>query len=207
MSAAGYSKIKAYYFSILPSLTEEGWQLLEGVAVIKNYRKGEFFLHPGQVCNYVSFINQGLVRGYYLLDGKEYVTGFFDGDECVYFSAYESFLSRKPTELYYEALEDTEIVDISYDDLQMLYDKVPGADRLGRLVAEDLYIILSEKNASFQLESAEQRYLKLLQSRPLLFQKVPQYMIASFLGITPEALSRVRARLSRKTEKELIDQG
>lgn len=202
---AEYSQIKAYYFNLLPTLSEEKWLEVEAVATVRVVKKGDYFLRPGQVCNHVSFINYGLVRGYYLLDGREYVTGFFGGRECQYFSAYESFLTRKPTELYYEALEDTQVVDITYDDLQELYRKVPGADRLGRFVAENLYIILTEKNASYLLDSPEQRYLKLLEARPELFQQVPQYMIASYLGVTPEALSRIRSRLSKKAERELID--
>jgi len=199
-----YDKIKAYYFRLLPELTEESWAQVAQLVTVRRLGKGEFFIRPGEVSNYVSFINYGMVRSYYVLEGREYVVGFFDEEHC-YFSSYESFLTRQPSQLCFEALEETEVVDISYNDLQLMYDRIPGADRLGRIVAESLFITLSKKNASFLLETPEQRYRHLLQQRPSLFQKVPQYMIASYLGITPEALSRIRSRLSKKAATELID--
>lgn len=191
------AKIKAYYFALLPSITEEQWWFYEQKISIRTYKKGDLILRPGQICDTVSFINSGLVRFYHLLDGKELVAGFFD-EEQPYFSDYESFLTRKPSPMYIEAIEATEVADINYEGVQLLYDTVEAADRLGRYIAEGLYTMLSARNNAFLLDSPEQRYQKLLEQRPGLFQRVPQYMIASYLGVTPEALSRIRARLSKK---------
>jgi CRP-like cAMP-binding protein len=203
-TTAQLQKIKAYYFKLLPQLTDTQWELCAASIIIRQYKKGELLLRPGQVCDRVSFINYGIGRFYYLVDGKEFIGAFFD-EECAYFSDYESFLTRQPSRRYIEALEDMEVADISYNMLQELYQKIPAADRLGRIVAEGLYIQLSKRNASLLIDSPEQRYQTLLAERPALIQRVPQYMIASYLGITPEALSRIRSRLSKRTATVLID--
>lgn len=192
------TKIKAYYYKLFPKLTAEQWAECESMLSVRQCKKGSLLLKPGEVCKSVSFINFGLARFYYLVDGREYVNAFFDED-TPYYSDYESFLTQSPSRRYIEALEDMEVVDLSYDSLQLLYDRIPTADRLGRFVAEDLFIKLSKRNASLLMDSAEQRYQALLAERPELFQRVPQYMIASYLGITPEALSRIRSRLSKRS--------
>lgn len=133
---------------------------------------------------------------YYAVDDREHVAGFFIEDTT--FSDYQSFLTRQPSRMYIQALEDTEVIDISYDAAQYLYRHVPEAEKLGRLLAEYLFILLSNRNSSLLLDTPEERYKKLVAQRPYLFQRVPKYMIASYLGITPEVLSRIRARLSKK---------
>lgn len=194
-----YEKVKTFYFSLWPSLNEENWANFEQKLIVKQYKKGDCILKPGEVCNTVSFINYGLVRSYYLVDGREITTNFFVEDSC--FSNYQSFLSRTPSLMYTDILEDSELVDIDYNGLQYAYDNIPDSERVGRLVAEQLYIILSNRNASLLLETPEQRYLKILQEKPDLVRRVPQYMVASYLGITPEALSRIRSRISKRVSE------
>lgn len=190
--------LKGYILKLIPDLDEETWKLFSDKLVVRNFNKGDIILKPGMVCNHVSYINFGLLRSYYLVDGKELITSFFPAD-C-YFSDYESFLSRMPAVMYSEALEATEIVDINYDDLQELYNHNPVCERVGRLVAEDLFVHLSNRNSSFLLDTPEQRYERFLHECEPIVQRIPQYMIASYLGITPEALSRIRARISRKNK-------
>jgi CRP-like cAMP-binding protein len=192
-----YRYIYDYFKSLNPEMKDENWSMFEQMIVVKNYQKGEMIHSPGQVCNLVSFINYGLVRLFYQANDKEHVIAFFD-EICRYYSDYESFLTRQPSKMFIEALEDTQVVLLSHEHIQQLYQFFPATEKIGRLIAEDLFIMLSNMNASFHLDSPEQRYRKLLEMRPDLLQKVPLYMIASHLGITPEALSRIRARLNKK---------
>jgi CRP/FNR family transcriptional regulator, anaerobic regulatory protein len=190
------AQIRAYFFNLVPGLTEDKWKSFEQLVSIRRFKKGEVIIKPGQVCNHVSFVNYGLLRSYYLIDGKEIIAVFFHED-C-YYSDYESFLSRKPSKMYTDVLEDTEVVDLDYDALQLLYNSYPECERAGRLVAEDLFVLLSNRNTSFLLQTPEQRYSQFLADWPGISNRIPQYMIASYLGITPEALSRIRSRMSRK---------
>lgn len=201
MQATIFEPIRSYYQSLYPNLTDEMWNQVQPLFTVKQYAKGEIINRPGEVCDLVSFINYGLVRVFYQAEDKEHVINFFD-DKCRYYSDYESFLSRQPSKMFIEALEDTQVILLAYDDLQMIYKQSSDFEKIGRLIAEDLFVLLSNLNASLYLESPEQRYVRLMESRPDLLQRVPLYMIASHLGVTPEALSRIRSRISKKIEKE-----
>lgn len=191
------SQIKEYLEQLVPDLEANAWNKFADCTSIKQIPKGDNFIIPGKTCEYVSFINKGLIRSYYLVDGKEMITAFFgEGD---YFSDYESFLSRKPTVMYSQAIEETIVVDINYTNLQTLYTEFPQCERIGRLIAEDLFMHLSSRTSAFLMQTPEQRYLNFLEEYEPIIQRVPQYMIAAYLGITPEALSRIRARMSRKS--------
>jgi CRP-like cAMP-binding protein len=192
-----FSNIKKYYQNLLPELSEEQWQYFQQFLVQKTIKKNEYLVEPGKVCKYVTYINKGSLRAFNITDGKEYALSFFIEND--YASEYCSFLTKTPATYFIQALEDTEVIDLHYDDMQKLYREIPILERFGRYIAENLFIMLSTRNTSLLTESPEERYLKLLQSNQNnLLQRVPQYMIASYLGITPEALSRIRKRLSEK---------
>jgi CRP-like cAMP-binding protein len=197
------AQIKKYFFDLVPELDDEKWKRFESVATVRQVPKGTVLLKPGMKSNFVSYVNYGLIRSYHLLDGKELIT-FFAHEDC-YFSEYETFLAQMPALKYSEALEDCELVDLHYDNLQFLYQSLPECERAGRRVAEGLFVELCNRTNSFLLLTPEERYLEFLQRFPSLPQRLPQYMIASYLGITPEALSRIRARLSRKPLERFID--
>lgn len=198
------AQIKQFFFNLVPTLDEEKWKLFANLTIVREYKKGEILLKPGQVCNYISFINYGLIREYFLVDGKEVIYAFFPEND--YYAEYESFLSRSPSKRYAETLEDTEVVDLDYESLQLLYEKYPECERAGRLVAEELFVLLSNRSSSFLLQTPEERYKQFVKDCPAVVNRVPQYMIASYLGITPEALSRIRARMSRKTAELDLNQ-
>ena len=113
MMDSSYLFIYSYFKSLNPNLKDEQWQLFEKMIVVKNYKKGEIIHRPGTVCNLVSFVNYGLVRLYYQANDKEHVIAFFD-ELCRYYSDYESFLTRQPSKMYIEALEDTQVVLLTY---------------------------------------------------------------------------------------------
>jgi len=194
--AEKYQKLRMFYKQLLPSLTEDSWEICGSVLSIRTLKKGELLLTEGNVCRHVSFVNHGLLSMYYLREGKEKRVMFCN--EMNYMSDYKSFLLQELSETYIKAIEDTELVETDYDGLQMLYKKVPEANLLGRLIAEELFIDICKRTSAEANETINQRYNNLLKEKPWLAQRVPQYMIASYLGITPEALSRIKSRTVKK---------
>ncbi len=198
------SIIKSFLLELLPDLSEEAWNEFAKRVIIHKYKKGEVVYKPGVVCNYVSYICSGLLRSYFLIDGKEVITAFADTNS--YFSDYESFLTQQPVRMYTDALEDTVVVDIDYNNLQELYSTYHDCEKIGRLIAENLFIELSNRNYDFQFDGPEKRYEKFLEQCESIVQRIPQYMIASYIGVTPEALSRIRARRNNGNGNVLVDQ-
>lgn len=162
----------------------------------KHLLKKEFLVRQGETCRHIAFINEGLMRLYYDVEGEEHVRQFhFERSFC---SEYQSFLTEKPAQMSLQALEDTELLLISHADLYALFRLNKEFERIGRILAEQSFIFVSQRFASMLLESPEERYQILVRERPKVVQRVPQYMIASYLGITPEALSRIRKRLAEQ---------
>jgi CRP-like cAMP-binding protein len=196
-----FEKLKSFYRQLLPAMTEDSWKICESTLSVRNIKKGEMLVREGMICNHVSFINHGLVKIYYVVGGKEKIINFCN--ELNYVSDYHSFLVQAPAQTFVTAIEDTEVIDTSYSGLQMLYERVPEANILGRMIAERLFIQMCESTSCEVKDSIEERYRKVMQEKPWLVQRAPQYMIASYLGITPEALSRVKARMSPKRKPVL----
>lgn len=162
----------------------------------KDLPKKEFLVRQGETCRHIAFINEGLLRLYYDVEGVEHVRQFhFERSFC---SEYQSFLTEKPAQMSLQALEDSELLLISHADLHALFRLSKEFERIGRVLAEQSFIFVSQRFASMLLEPPEERYQILVRERPKVVQRVPQYMIASYLGITPEALSRIRKRLAEQ---------
>ncbi len=162
----------------------------------RNVAKKDYFVRQGETCRHIAFINEGLLRLFYDIEGEEHIRQFhFENSFC---SEYQSFLTQKPAQMSLQALEDTTLLIISHHDMYDLFAQSKDFERLGRILAEQSFIFVSQRFASMLLESPETRYQRLVQERPKVMQRVPQYMIASYLGITPQALSRIRKRLSEE---------
>lgn len=189
-----FNAIKAYYTHLVPQITQNEWEALEKCLIVRHLKKGEFLVKAGQICKYVSFINSGLVRLFYSIDGKDISIGFAQQGD--YTSEYESFLTRKPAAQNIEALTDVEVIDLGYDDMQRLYKAYPAFQEFGRKISEMLFIMLNQRNTALLALTPEERYTQMIQTNASLLQLVPQYMLASFIGITPEHLSRIRRKLS-----------
>ena len=153
----------------------------------------DYLVEEGSVCTHIAFINKGLVRYFFNVDGIE-KTGqfFFEGG---WISSYASFLSQKPSEMSLQALENTELLTLHFDDLQQLYSDIPKLERFGRLIAERIFVASTARNKDLLTQSPEQNYLKLMKERPKVIERVPQFYIAQYLGIQPESLSRIRKRM------------
>jgi len=160
----------------------------------RHYKKGDTFLQDGSICRNLAFIQKGAMMCYYVKNGKRYIDEFSLDHEFI--TDYSSFIHQTPSDKTIECLEDSTVFSISYDSLQTLYQMNSVTfERLGRVMSEQLYCQWHEKSKSLLMDDAREKYLKLIGNRPGLPQRIPQYLIAEYLGITPESLSRVRSGL------------
>ena len=157
-------------------------------------RKGELFLEEGQHCDYFYYILKGFVRLYYLdIEGNE-ITHWFSAEDSMVTSPF-SFYKKEKNILFFEALEDTELLLITQSQLDIIVSQSKTTAKAYRHMLAEFAMVLSRRVMSIHTETAEDRYLKLIKEHPLLFQKAKLSHIASFLGVTPQSLSRIRKNL------------
>jgi CRP-like cAMP-binding protein len=160
----------------------------------RTYKKGDFFLEEGRTCKHVGFVTRGLMRYYINHDGEEKTYAFSQENE--YVCNYESFLPQKPSSKIIQALEDSVVFVISYQDLQLFYSRVREGERFGRIAIETVFVKLLQDVSSFYTETPELRYERFIKNHADLQQRISQYHIASFVGVKPQSLSRIRKRIS-----------
>jgi CRP-like cAMP-binding protein len=160
----------------------------------KVIKKDEHLLEEGQVCRHLFFIEKGLVRYYLSNDGEEQTNYFNKESEWV--CDYPSFLPKAPTTVNIQALENTIAWLISYDDLQKFYHEVRHGERFGRLGIEQVFINVIQQVTSLYTDKPQVRYQKFMQAYFDIAQRIPQYYIASYVGVKPQSLSRIRKRLA-----------
>ncbi len=185
--------IKRY---IEPSPAE--WSLIESRLFTKRFRKGDTILHQGEICENLYFIDSGLARAYIIDEsGKDFTWSIFYNDNDahivnLFVTEYDSFLRQKPSELHIEALQACMLVGISYENIQFLYEKLKNGERFGRIMAESAYAYAQSRIIAQLTKSAKERFELFMTQTPHLLEKVPQYHIATFLGITPQHMSRLK---------------
>jgi CRP-like cAMP-binding protein len=157
------------------------------------YKKGDFFLGEGRICKHVGFVASGLMRYYINHDGEEKIYDFSQENEFV--CNYESFLPQTPSSKNIQALEDSIVFVISHADLQVFYATVRGGERFGRIAIEAVFVKLLQDISSLYTDPPELRYERFLQKHADLQQRISQYHIASFVGVKPQSLSRIRKRI------------
>jgi CRP/FNR family transcriptional regulator, anaerobic regulatory protein len=187
--------LRKYFEKFIP-LKDEEWSAFSYKLQKKQIAARAYLLEQGEVCTFVAFIEKGAFRFFYSRDGEERVTAFFFAGDSV--SNYRSFLTGLPSEHIIESLQESTYWIIQKKDLYELFNTYPSIDRLGRFIAENLYLTVARRLDSFLFDSPEQRYDDLLRRNSRLLQDVPQFMLASYLGIKPESLSRIRKRKTRK---------
>jgi CRP-like cAMP-binding protein len=163
----------------------------------KTYKKGDFFLVEGQICKQVGFIAKGLMRYYINHNGEEKTYAF--SQENNYVCNYESFLPQNPSSKIIQALEVCDVLVISHDNLQILYANVREGERFGRMAIEAVFIQLLQDLSSFYTETPELRYERFIKNHADLQQRISQYHIASYVGVKPQSLSRIRKRISTQS--------
>jgi len=186
------SKLKKYMEQYSP-LPAKDWEFFISRVQRRTFRKKASILAAGVIENYVNFIDSGIIR-YFVREGEKDIT-FEIAFENSFATAYDSFLTRTPVLYEAEALTDVVLYSICYDDLQEMYAETTVGDRIGRKAAEELYIRKNRRQMSFLKDDAEQRYLGLMNDYPHLLRHVPLKYLASYIAITPQALSRIRRRI------------
>jgi CRP-like cAMP-binding protein len=176
------------------SLTETEWETCKSFFISKKIRRRQYLLQEGNVCEYVIFVNKGSLRSYSVdKEGEEHIVQF--ALEGWWIGDIASFLTGEPASYNIEALEDSEIWMIDKPSQNKLFDLVPGYERYNRLIIESAYVALHKRLLSTISETTEEKYLRMVKTYPDIIQRVPQHMIASYLGVKPETISRIRKKI------------
>ena len=179
------------------TLSDEEWQGLEPHLSIVHLKKNQFMATQGVVASQVGFVLEGVFRQFYTKDGEERTTYFFFDQQLI--AAYMSCITARPSPVNIEALSDTTCLVFPYAVLKALFSQYAGWQEFGRLFAEYILVALEERMAGLLMLSPEERYLALLEGdQRHLLQRVPQHYIATYLGITPVSMSRIRNRIIPK---------
>ncbi|MBO0322238.1 Crp/Fnr family transcriptional regulator [Muricauda sp. CAU 1633] len=181
----------------LVPLNERDVQLVKAAFRPVNLKKKEFLLQIGEPSNHMRFIAEGCVKLYNIDEtGKEHILQF--GIKGWWVNDLYAYLTQKPAKFFMQAITDSLVLQIHRDQLDTLFDQVHMMDRFFRIKTQHGYVALQERTINSMSQSAEERYSEFIKKYRVMEQQIPQYMIASYLGITPEHLSALRKNLARK---------
>lgn len=183
------------YINNISPISEDTFQELAQLFKPIQLKKNEFFVRDGEYAQHIGFLNKGIVRAFFLnQEGKEYTKQFFMDSSII--GAYTSLLTKKPNKIAQQALTDCEILIANFNEIEQRYSKFHDLERLGRKIAEYYFLEKEQKELEMALLDADKRYLILREKFPTIETIIPQYHIASYLGISPTQLSRIRRKLS-----------
>ena len=171
-------------------------QLFKSIFSEMHLKKGDFFLKAGEINNKLGFVNKGLIRYFVYKNDDESTIEFTSEGEFI--AEYQSFLDNSEAIQYIQAIEDTTLLVTDNDGIQQLYNKTKNGNLIGRLVIEYRYNHLMKQLLSIYMHNPEQRYRNFIKVYPDLIQRVPQYYIASYVGVKPQSLSRIRKRITNQ---------
>lgn len=188
------------FISRYVSLTQEEKDLVISLDLFRFEKKGTILLSQGQMARHVYLVLKGCIRTFYVIDGEEKTTNFYTELEGL---TPHGVLQNAPSEYAVGCVEDT-ILAAAHTDMEAgVLSRFPIFEKLCRMFSEELVVRQQMDFDAFKLSSPEARYLNLLQTRPGLVQRVPQYQLASYLGITPQSLSRLKGRHAEKNMQQL----
>lgn len=162
---------------------------------LKEVKKNEFLFREGDICRFVGITQKGCLRSFFLSDGKE-VTLFFHPEQQT-LGDYESMKRQQPAYFSCQAIEDSTVLIVT-DEVVTVIESLPGGQKLLRLVVEELAFHLRDRLLSLYRDSPEQRYMRFLALEPALIERISQQHVASYIGVEPESLSRLKRRLRNR---------
>ena len=175
-------------------LSENDKKLIVSCLRERKVKKGQFLVHEGAVSRCTNFVNEGSVRTYFIdHNGQEHIVQF--AIEGWWISDLNSFIMQTPATFNVQAIEDCVILELSFDSLEMLYEKVPKMERYFRVVTQRAFVAFQQRIVQNISMTAEDRYLAFQQKYPKIELRIPQKLVASYLGISAEFLSKIKKRL------------
>ncbi len=180
---------------LISPLEEAAWNAMEQYMSTRVLKKHELLWKKGDVCRHLVFVGSGLFRNYYFINEKEITLRFFTENSMLL--SYKSFITQQPSDIAFEALEESEIVTLPRVAVYDLYDKYKSVDRLGRLMAERGFVEIQNLRDLVATLTPEEKYLKMLKEQPQIIERVSQNYISSYLGMTPEHFSRIRKKTGK----------
>ncbi|MGY6647815.1 Crp/Fnr family transcriptional regulator [Wenyingzhuangia sp. IMCC45574] len=186
-------RLKLFFDEIAP-MSVADWELFSSYLHKEVFPKKSKLLAQGNTEKYISFIEKGMVRYYIPKIDNDLTFSFVFENEFT--TGYDSFISQSPSLYEIQALEETTVWRISFADLQKVYKNTLVGNTIGRKMAEAIFLVKAKRELDLLNKSPEEMYLELLKTRPRLFHDIPLKYIASYIGITPQALSRIRKRIT-----------
>mgnify|MGYP006287862157 FL=1 len=181
---------------LVPISEEESYKVREAF-VLRRLKKKELLLQKGEPSNHMRFVTEGCLKVFSIDEhANEHVLQF--GISNWWVNDLYAYLTRKPSSLFIQAITNSTVLQIHRDQLNLLYDEVPMMDWFFRIKTQNGYVAIQERTIRNMSESAEQRYIRFIEQYREMEQQIPQYMIASYLGVTPEHLSAIRKKISEK---------
>lgn len=187
------------YISKFISLDEEEAKVLAEHNPIRTFKKGSYLLREGEITDKCWFILNGCVRQFHIIDGSEKTIFFYTEKQAI--APTSSYEKQIPSDYYLSCAEDTVASVTNLRTIPEMFKKYPVFESLTLILMGQDYSKTKDSFANFKTSSPEDRYLHILETRPDLFQRAPQHHIASYIGVTPESLSRIRKRISEKASK------
>lgn len=184
------------FMSKYVSLTEAEKDAIISLDIFRSVKKRTVLLREGEIAQSGYFVLKGCLRTYYMLDGEEKTTAFYTELEGL---TPQSAIDHKPSAYYVECVEDSLITMANPEIEVKLFEEFPKFETLCRILSEELLVKTQFNFDEFKTSSPEQRYLNLLEKRPGLIQRVPQHQLASYLGMKPQSLSRLKARIIQRS--------
>ncbi|AJR03944.1 Crp/Fnr family transcriptional regulator [Siansivirga zeaxanthinifaciens] len=182
------------YINNYISLSDKDIALLEDKLFIRKYLKGQYIVQQGDVCKYSCYVLEGCTKTFYLdKEGQEHILMF--SIEDWWSSDIGSFITQSPADFNVQCLENTEVVVFAEDIIEELYEKIPALERFFRKIIEKAFVASQKRIVRNFSLTAKEQYLFFREQYPLIEQRIPQYMIASYLGITKEFLSKIKSQL------------
>ncbi|WP_338378145.1 Crp/Fnr family transcriptional regulator [uncultured Flavobacterium sp.] len=175
------------------TISESEWEFIVSKLEVKTYKKKEFLIKSNTIENKIHFILEGVFRMFIDLPEKDITVDF--GFPNNFISSYSSFLTQNPSVSCIQSLTKSKVIYITREDLDEIYKQTKVGESIGRVFAEEFFRYKSKRELSFLIESPTDRYLNLVKEQQQLIQEIPQKYLASYIGITPQALSRIRGKI------------